>query len=78
MRSGAVVVEQERSIWMNNNGTKLTLAFYVNAVTPFQIQLSQVKYTHPPRDLHPLLNGRRGNGKMEKERERSQNYLNLF
>lgn len=48
----------------------LLLAFYVNAVTPFQIQLSQVKYTHPPRDLLlSLPNGRRGDGMREKERD---------
>lgn len=39
------------------------LGFYVDAPTPFQIQLSQVKYTHPPR---VLPHGRRGGG------ERSQ------
>lgn len=57
---------------------KLSLAFYVNALTPFQIQLSQVKHTHPPHVLLlSLPHGRRGGEEKERERE-IPNYLNPF
>lgn len=59
---------------------KKTLAFYVNARSPFQTQLSQVKHTHPPRVLLlSLPHGRRGAGEAERERERKiPNHLNPF
>lgn len=56
---------------------KLSLAFYVNALTythPLYIQHSQVKHTHPPScSPPPLHHGRRGGGERE-----IPNHLNLF